>query len=267
MTPLDHLLKTVASELNDANTLAVALFGSHSRDAATADSDLDVTHYVRVLPKHVSDRFWLRYRDGYLVAVLTTTIAEATASLTQPHTAIWAVPALRSARILLDHEGDFATIQRTARAFRWEPLQTAADEYASHRLMKFAEETHKLIAALRQGDDVKVATMTTWLVLGLPLVVATQRGILLDNETRAPRQVQQVLGENSAWSRAYRIAAGFGKSPALLSVEARGYAALNVYRETARVLRDILRPGHREVVEAVLAREACAPTMRGALSS
>jgi len=193
----DRFLAAVAAELVDENSVAVALVGSHSRGTATPESDIDVTRCVTVLPEDPADRLMLTYRDGRLLGVLTTTLPALAEQLTRPETAVWAVPALRDARVLLDERGQLAALQREAAAFRWAPLQAEADRHASHRPMTSAEETHKLTHALRAGDAAKTAAMTTWLVLGLPLVVATQPGILLTNETRGPQQIQRALRTGS----------------------------------------------------------------------
>ena len=128
-------------------------------------------------------------------------------------------------------------------------------------MMKFAEEALKLALALRAHDEQRLMTETIWLVLGLPMVPAVQRGIFLENETRAPVQVQESVGLNSLWSRQYRIAAGIGGASDL---EERGRAALRLYALTAELLEGVLRPEHWSVIEETLRRARSAVPEAGA---
>jgi hypothetical protein len=251
----DPLLERLGAEFCDSRTVALGLVGSHSRGTATADSDIDLTRVVDGLPADAEERLVVRIRDGWLVSVLTTTLDDLARALTLPERAVWTVPALRDARLLYDPTRRLAQLQAEAVAFRWEPLQAAADAYASQRLLKFAEEAHSLVGALRRDDAEQTSAETTWLVLGLPLVVAVQKGILLLNETRAPAQVQHVVGHASEWARSYRIAAGLEPDQGgQLSVRTRGAAGLHLYATTVELLRPVLQPAHAEVVDTVLAR-------------
>jgi hypothetical protein len=118
-------------------------------------------------------------------------------------------------------------------------------------MMKFAEEALKLALALRARDEQRILTETIWLILGLPLLLAVQRGIFLDSEMRAPLQVQESVGLDSSWSQHYRVAVGLG---AASDLEERGHAALRLYALTAQLVDEILRSEHRAVVEETLRR-------------
>ena len=151
---------------------------------------------------------WPIARD-HLVSLSTTTVDAKRAELSRPETAIWAVPGLRQARILLDRDGALAALLREAQAFRWEPLQPAADAYASYNVMGLAEEVHKVLGAL-EGADESAALNATWgLVAGLARAVIVQRGVLIRTENAYFLQAQEAAGLESAWSRAFRVAAGF----------------------------------------------------------
>jgi predicted nucleotidyltransferase len=260
-----RFLERLTSELWNPRTVAVALVGSHSRGVATADSDIDLTQVVDEPVADTEERVGLRMRDGWLVSVVTTTVADLTHAFAQPDRAVWTVPALRDARILYDPAGRLAHLQQEAAAFQWEPLQAAADAYASGRLLKFAEEAQSLLGAVRRGDSAQILTATTWLVVGLPLVVAVQRGILLLNETRAPLQVQRAVGDTSLWSRSYRIAAGVEPDQTgQPSVGARGKAGLQLYGATVELLRPALQPAQVDVIDTVLAHVRRAGYAEGA---
>jgi hypothetical protein len=248
-------LQQLAAQLRDARAVGVALTGSYSRGMATQDSDIDFMRVVDALPADGTERSALRAREGWLVSSVTTTFADLAQAFERPERAVWGVPLLRDAHIFYDPTGQLAHLKQEARAFHWEPLQAAADAYASQRLLKFVEEANGLVGALRRDDAEHTMTETMWLVLGLPLVVAVQRGILLLNETRAPQQVQQAVGVSSLWARSYRVAAGLEPDQAgQHSVRARGIAGLCLYVTTVGLLRPVLQPEHAEIVDSVLAK-------------
>jgi len=252
---LDSLLSELAAELDDGTTIALALTGSHARGEATPYSDVDLLRFVAVPPEKETERYSLKYWGGYLISVSTTTIAAKQEELARPETAIWAVPGLRQARILLDKDGSLGELQRAALAFTWEPWQAAADEYASHVVVGDAEEVHKILGALMRRDESAILYGTLGLVLGLARAVAVQRGLLIQTENSFFRQVQEAVGRDSAWTHDFRLAAGFKAGPAdLPPVEVRGIAGLHLYRETVRLLRSSLLPAHLEVIDSTLDR-------------
>lgn len=88
--------------------------------------------------------------------------------------------------------------------------------------------------------------MLTW-------VLAVQRGVLIEGGNSYYQQVQEAAGKDSAWTRAHRLILCLEPFPNHLApVEARGIAALRLYQETARLLREALLPGDREVIEQTL---------------
>ncbi|MCH8205740.1 MAG: nucleotidyltransferase domain-containing protein [Chloroflexi bacterium] len=112
-------LARIVMELDDGDTVGVALTGSHARGDPTDYSDVDVLRFVQCLPEQEGDRYRLEVRDGHLFSVTTTTVAEKTGELTRPEKAIWAVPGLRQARVLLDKEGSLAELKLEADDFSW----------------------------------------------------------------------------------------------------------------------------------------------------
>jgi hypothetical protein len=246
----DSLIARLLAEFTNAETIGVLLTGSHARGDATEFSDVDLVRFAPALPEAEEDRYTLAWRAGRLVSLSCATIAGKRDELARPETAIWAVPGLRQARPLLDRAGALAALLEEARAFRWEPLQEAADAYASYELMGLAEEAHKALAGLAGGDET-LALYGTWgLVIGLARAVAVQRGVLIRTENVYFRQIQEAMGLDSAWAAAFRRAAGLEAAPAL----ARAAAGLRLYQETAALLAPIVRPVHWPVIEATLAR-------------
>lgn len=128
-----------------------------------------------------------------------TTITAKREELARPETAIWAVPGLQQAQMLLDKDGSLGELQRAALTFIWEPLQAVADAYASHIVMGDGEEVHKIPGALMARDESAILYGTLGLVLGLARAVAIQRGLLIQTENSFFRQVQEAVGRDSAW--------------------------------------------------------------------
>ncbi len=249
----DEFLNDLAAELDDAETVGFALTGSHARGDATPYSDVDLVRFVTVRPGKESERYTLQCRDGRLISLSTTTVAAKRDEMARPEKAIWVVPGLRQARILLDKDGSLGELQQDAYAFTWQPLQAAADEHASYEVMGYAEEAHKVLGGLDRGDESAALYGTLGLVFGLTQAMAIQRGTLIRSENAYFQQVQDTVGRDSAWTRFHRLAAGFEASPAGLSpVESRGVAGLGLYRETADLLRAILRPEHLAVIDHTL---------------
>ncbi|MDQ2906107.1 MAG: hypothetical protein M3Y81_21515 [Chloroflexota bacterium] len=77
--------------------------------------------------------------------------------------------------------------------------------------------------------------------------VAVQRGVLVRSGNTYFHQVQEAVGQQSAWTNHHLRTAGMTSQTAL-SVEERGKEALYLYRETARMLRSSLSFGHWETI-------------------
>ena len=254
MSVLDRLLRRLIAELDDGAVVAIALTGSHARGEANPYSDVDMLRFLHTPPEKESQRYTLEYRDGHLISTTTTTIAAKREEMARPEKAIWAVPGLRQSRIVLDREGALARLKEEAEAFTWEPLRPVADEYASYTVMGDAEEVHKVLGALARGDDSAVLYGNLGLYLGLTRAVAVQQGILAESENSYFRQVQDAVGQGSAWTRWHRLAGGFEPGPPHISpVRAQGIAGLHLYEETVGLVRHVLRTSHVDVIENTLA--------------
>lgn len=254
------LIGDLVAEFADADTIGMLLAGSYARGDATPYSDIDLIRFAPVLPEADADRYRLAYREGHLVSLSTTTVDAKRAELSRPETAIWAIPGLQQTRILLDRDGALAALLQEAQGFRWEPLQSEADAYASYNVMGLVEEVHKLLGALEHNDE-STALYATWgLVSGLIRAVTVQRGVLIQTENAYFRQAQEAVGPESAWSRAFRVAVGLDAA----TVTARAVKALCLYNETATLLASALQPQHLAVIRGALARiDASGPVREG----
>lgn len=253
----DAQLAALATEFAAEAVHAVVLLGSYARGDADAFSDVDLKCFVHQRPK---PRSWFGYRDGRFVTVFYGTVEERFAELGNPEAAIWAVPAFRTMRVLLDREGQAEALRQAALAFEWAPLQPLADEQAGDDLAYRAEYVHKLLGGLEARDASRVVGATWELVTGLTQAVATHRGVLVPSDRQFFRLVQEAVGRESGWSRQQRLAAGVAmgvEAPYIRPPwEMCGVAALRLYCETALLLRPILIPDRRDAVDGVVQRIA-----------
>src|SRR5437870_1653284 len=117
-----------------------------------------------------------------------------------PERAIFVVPSVREARILLDKEGAFCALQQEARVWTWEPLQADANSFASNVLMAHTEYVHKILRALLLEDAFALTEITFELLLALTDAVVVQRGMLVISGNTYFWQVQNMVGVESKWT-------------------------------------------------------------------
>ena len=237
----DSFLQTLVVQLDNENTIGVTMAGSFARGEGGPYSDVDIHHYVRQMPANAVETYFLRYMDGYLVSITLIALEQEHASLRDPKKAVWVIPGLRQERILLDKDGSIAALKESAAKITWEELQTAAVAYASWNLAGCAEEVHKILAGLAQGDESKSLYATWGLTRGLANSLLVQRGTLIPTENAYIDLAQEAAGRKSEWTRQFRLAVGLDPLPMKeLAFVGRGTAGLSLYCETARLLQDIL---------------------------
>lgn len=244
----EAFLQTLVAEIDSDEVTAIILGGSFARGEATPYSDVDFLRLVREESQRQPKHYF--YRSGYLISVPTRTIAYYQQSITKPENAIWVVPSMRECKILLDKEGAFAAFQQSLASFAWETIQGNANSYASTRLLLFTEYVHKALGTLLARNELALAHAIEELLFVLTEALAVQWGLLIQRGNSYYAQVQEAAGLDSAWTRYHRMILCLEPLPAHLSlVEARGIAALRLYQETVKLLRDALQPQDREVIE------------------
>jgi hypothetical protein len=238
----DSFLQKLVIRLDSENTIGVALSGSFARGDGGRYSDVDLWHYVRQEPPGELDQPRLEFVDGILVSVKTSLLEKDSAGLRNPQQAIWVIPALCQAQILLDKDGTLAALQQAARDLSWEMLQPAADVFAARTLAATAEEVHKILDGLERSDESKI-TYALWSVTqNLSQAVLVQHGTLVPTENVYIDYAQQAAGRGSAWTHQFRLALRLDPLQAgTPTFVALGVAGLQLYRETATLFKEILQ--------------------------
>jgi predicted nucleotidyltransferase len=250
----DSFLRDLVYQLDGENTIGIIIAGSIARGEGDRYSDIDIRHYVRIVPETKIEANSLRFVDGFLVSIHNSLLEEEAASLRDPHRAIWAVPGLRQARILLDKDGSVARLVESARNFRWSDIQSAADAMVSWQLCGLAEEVYKILGALEAHDESKTLYAITSLHFDLMETLLVRRGVLVPTENAYFDLAQEAAGMDSEWTRQLRLAVALDPLPPGIPVYAgRGAAALALYRLTADLVADVLRPEDAAVVHRTLA--------------
>ena len=248
----DPFLQSLVARLDQPGVIGIALVGSYARDENKEYSDVDVDIFVEEPPTPAA-KYTLQYLDGKLASLKYILLADEYAALTRPESAVWAVPGLRQMKILLDGTGQIASLKQAALNFNWRDLQKAANEYAIENLMGCAEEAHKILAGLQEEHESKVLYASWGMFKGLSFSVLVQAGLMIESENRAFDLIENHIGRDHAWTRAFRLSFGMDLGDVNVPVyQTRGIAALDLYRETAILFNDIIHEKHREVIENTL---------------
>lgn len=247
----------IINRLDGTNTRGITLSGSFSRGEAGGLSDVDLQQYVYVEDKDEPRSLSLQFLDDFLVSINITTIEKESASLRRPAKAIWSIPGLTQARILLDKDGSISALHSAAGMVDWRDLQPAADDFASSDLCELAEETHKVLDGLSRENESKVIYATWGLSEGLATVLLVQRGVLIPTENVFIVYAQETAGKDSAWTQHFRLLIGADPpaqgEPAYVG---KGKAALALYRDTVAIVQHIIRPEDDVVIQRTLNRIA-----------
>lgn len=246
----DLFLQSALEKIDSPDVIGVGIVGSYARGQESQYSDVDFDIFVSRLPENSYDRYTLRCWGDRLISLKYTLLDEERSALTNPRRAIWAVPGLRGMRVLLDKDGSMAALQHAAQEFNWSTLQSLADEFAAEEIMGNAEEVHKILSGLAHEQESTVLYASWGLVKNMLETVAVQRGILIVSENRYFDLIQESVGRDSEWTRAFRTAWGLGPSGS--GYQQRGAAALTLYRLSAALFDELIPNKHREVVNRTL---------------
>jgi hypothetical protein len=246
----DSFLQFALSQIDSAEVVGVGIVGSYARGQESTYSDVDFDIFVSEMPENARGGNTLREWDGKRFSLSWTLLEDERAALTNPRRAIWAVPGLRNMKIVLDKDGSIAALQKSAQVFDWSPLQPEADAFAAKEIMGNAEEVHKILNGLAREHESTVLYASWGLVKNMLEAVAVQRGILIVSENRYFDLIQDSVGRDSDWNRAFRAA--WGLDPTGSQYRERGIAALALYRLSAAMFDPILPDRYRDVINRTL---------------
>lgn len=223
---------------------AVSVVGSAARGDANQWSDIDVHVYVRLASQKRDARS--AFMSGRLVTITTDTVDGSRAELKTPARAVWAVPAIRDMRILLDQERQLAALKLEAEAFDWSALRAEAEASECRRLMASAEYVYKIRAAIERRDESAALHAAGALVRRCTRAIVTARGVFIRTENEYYRRAQEAAG--AEWATRHRQCFALAPDgPLALDAFAQAFAACELYAETVRVLDDILDADARDV--------------------
>jgi pimeloyl-ACP methyl ester carboxylesterase len=114
---LGTLLARVTALADGPAVRAIVLLGSLARGEASQWSDIDVERWVAAESER--DEPAPAFVDGRLLMISARTLQHVKDELHSAERAIWAVPAYRSMRILVDRHGEAAEVHAAAEAFEW----------------------------------------------------------------------------------------------------------------------------------------------------
>lgn len=250
MTLSDSFIQSALEQFDSPDVIGIGIVGSYARGQEAKYSDIDLDVFVSKLPSTEFDRYTLRYWDEKLISLKYTLLEDERAALTDPRRAIWAVPGLRGMKIILDKEGSLAELKKAAQEFDWSPLQAAADEFAAEQVMHCAEEVHKVLNGLARKHESTVLYAVWGLIKHLPEAVMVQRGLMMTSENRFFDLIQESVGRDSEWTRAFRRGWGLDVKGSQYQVRAAG--ALRLYCLTALLVDHLIPEKHLNVVNKTL---------------
>ncbi len=232
-----RVVRAVAREAIADGAEAVALLGSHARGDASPHSDVDVV----VIGRESDDA--LRRQSSLLMSISWVTEAQCARDLRSPAFAGMYVPGWREALIIADPHGVAARTQRRAIAFRWDAIAAACDAWVADEITGYAEEVHKLVAAMEQKQAHASAVQRSVLALRLAKIMSVHHRILYGSENVLWNLVAEAMG--APWQRAQ--AAALSESGESLAESCR--AALKLYALAAHEVSRLLDRRHRAVVD------------------
>jgi Nucleotidyltransferase domain len=215
----------------DPNVVAVVLVGSAARDEMDAFSDLDL--HVVVLEHRPPDRAY--YQDDRLVNINFVDVKNRQEMFTNPWRALWNVLPAVQAKILFDPNGWYSNLQDRAKAFSWASVQQAANLEVSTILTANAEESQKILGALRTNNSEKALYASLGLTSGMAKVGALARGALMTTENRFWSTICAAESD-SRWCELLWAALGMNAE----SVTTRATAALDLYARSLELHKTCL---------------------------
>lgn len=228
--------RAVAAEYSKRGTRAVLLAGSWVRGDAHRHSDIDLWILGR---RRDSEALW---REPFVVSISHTTETAERRKFREPGRLGGVIPGWRLAIPLYDPDGIAARLKSEARRFRWNDVAEKCDRWVGESLVGWGEEAVKLVRALSEGRLQTACVQRNLLADALGFVMAIHRRMFWDSENEFWERIGAAVG--GAWQAAQATALCDPRS----DPERTCLAALDLYRETARETRGVLRGDRLAVV-------------------
>src|SRR5437588_6614648 len=156
----DEFLHELVQELDHEDIVGITLGGSYARGTATEYSDVDLACFWREGVKPPLKRFL--YRQGRLISIKMTSVAEIREMLKRPQSAMLFVSGTH--RLLSDKDGSVARLLAEIEAFRWEDLELEVNVQVSLWMMLTSEDVQKVLREFQQENAPGLALMIAHLV-------------------------------------------------------------------------------------------------------
>ena len=243
---LATLLGRVVRLADAPNVRSVVLLGSLARGKGGPWSDIDLERWVA--NEDESGDAFPRYVDGRLLMINTVSVGHVRAELRSARKAIWAVPAYRAMRVLIDRFGDAAAIRQAVEGFEWRSVAEDAQRFVRLTAAKCAEYVHKIRAGTNERDEFSALHAARALSSKCLEAVAVARGTFISTENEYFGVVSEAAGPS--WTLAFRASLGLGGTH---DAFAQAAAACRLYAETARLVADELDDETNSIVATALA--------------
>lgn len=235
------LCRRIATDLTSQGARAVVLVGSHARGDATPESDVDL------LVVGQGPGYQLSLRETRLIAVSWHTQDQQRQRFMDPATAVTDIPGWRSGLILKDCDGIGDGLRREAMNWSWDRIADNARRWVAAELTGYAEEVHKLVAALRYARPRMAAVQRSLLALHLPIVLAVHFRTLCASENEIWDTIADQMGEQ--WR---------ARQDRALGLDGRGgpdssLAALELYCQAVSTTDHLFDDRERDVITETVA--------------
>lgn len=211
-----ELARKLVAELIHNGAEAIALTGSYSRGDATSASDIDLI-VIGDGPSYLLD-----VHEGMLVAQAWASESEHRCRFADPGEVGTAIPGWREAVLLHDPHAVAASLKQEALDWSWKPLDDLCDAWVAERIVGYAEEAQKLVAAIANGRKLTMAVQRDLLAVHLAPILAVHHRMLYGSENALWNQVGDAMG--AEWRRTQGAALSVGQE----SLEESCAAALHL---------------------------------------
>ena len=266
--PDEKLLAKLTAEYDAQALTGIFLAGSGARGELSEYSDIDVVLvHKEEIPADLTD-YRLLYREQRLISIHRCPFKSLLDSFNSPLSVIKVVQGLRDAKILLDHDGLLAKLQKNAVEFTWsDQLKGQALRAASSELVGNIEELHKLLKGLKTNEPYTLLNGVWGMGMAMPKVMALVHGVLSRGDNAFYKQVHDAVGIDSKWTELHKIVIGAAlgelkdivpqqETEAVTTKQIplfyQAKAAMELFAETAALCDEHLLPEDKLVVNKAL---------------